>query len=116
MYVAGFTINILTLVGLVLAIGLVCDDAIVVHVWEVDTRRRLGRGLGGLADDVLALTGDAEQVIGTDSSGRTYRWQLDIDPRREICEIVGRDLTREEWEVVADGALARYDFRSPCPG
>lgn len=30
MYVAGFTINILTLIGLVLAIGLVCDDAIVV--------------------------------------------------------------------------------------
>jgi multidrug efflux pump len=30
LYVAGFSINILTLVGLVLAIGLVCDDAIVV--------------------------------------------------------------------------------------
>jgi len=30
MYVLGFSINILTLVGLVLAIGLVCDDAIVV--------------------------------------------------------------------------------------
>ncbi len=30
MYVAGFSINVLTLVGLVLAIGLVCDDAIVV--------------------------------------------------------------------------------------
>lgn len=30
MYVAGFSINILTLVGLVLSIGLVCDDAIVV--------------------------------------------------------------------------------------
>jgi multidrug efflux pump len=30
MYVAGFSINMLTLVGLVLAIGLVCDDAIVV--------------------------------------------------------------------------------------
>jgi len=30
MFVAGFSINILTLVGLVLAIGLVCDDAIVV--------------------------------------------------------------------------------------
>lgn len=30
MYIAGFSINILTLVGLVLAIGLVCDDAIVV--------------------------------------------------------------------------------------
>lgn len=30
MYVAGYSINILTLVALVLAIGLVCDDAIVV--------------------------------------------------------------------------------------
>ncbi len=30
MYLAGFTINVLTLVALVLAIGLVCDDAIVV--------------------------------------------------------------------------------------
>jgi multidrug efflux pump len=30
MYALGFSINILTLVGLVLAIGLVCDDAIVV--------------------------------------------------------------------------------------
>jgi multidrug efflux pump len=30
MYLAGFTINVLTLVGMVLAIGLVCDDAIVV--------------------------------------------------------------------------------------
>jgi multidrug efflux pump len=30
MYVAGFTINVLTLVGVVLSIGLVCDDAIVV--------------------------------------------------------------------------------------
>ncbi|MGH7899380.1 MAG: efflux RND transporter permease subunit, partial [Candidatus Binatia bacterium] len=30
MYLAGYTINVLTLVGLVLAIGLVCDDAIVV--------------------------------------------------------------------------------------
>jgi hypothetical protein len=90
-------------------------DAIVVHVWEADTRRRLGRGLGGLAGDVLALTGDAEQVIGTDSSGQTYRWRLDADPRREICAIVGRDLTREEWQSVADGALQRYDFRSACP-
>jgi multidrug efflux pump len=30
MYVAGFTINVLTLVAIVLSIGLVCDDAIVV--------------------------------------------------------------------------------------
>ena len=30
MYLGGFTINVLTLVGIVLAIGLVCDDAIVV--------------------------------------------------------------------------------------
>jgi multidrug efflux pump len=30
MWIAGFSINVLTLVGLILAIGLVCDDAIVV--------------------------------------------------------------------------------------
>ncbi|MBM4265614.1 MAG: efflux RND transporter permease subunit [Deltaproteobacteria bacterium] len=30
LYLGGFTLNVLTLVGLVLAIGLVCDDAIVV--------------------------------------------------------------------------------------
>ena len=30
MFLAGFTINVLTLVGILLAIGLVCDDAIVV--------------------------------------------------------------------------------------
>jgi multidrug efflux pump len=30
MYLAGFTINVLTLVAIVLAVGLVCDDAIVV--------------------------------------------------------------------------------------
>ena len=31
MYVAGFTINILTLLGIVLATGLVVDDGIVVN-------------------------------------------------------------------------------------
>ena len=30
MYLAGFSINVLTLMAIVLAIGLVCDDAIVV--------------------------------------------------------------------------------------
>ncbi len=30
MYLAGFTINVLTLLGIVLAIGIVVDDAIVV--------------------------------------------------------------------------------------
>ncbi len=30
MYLAGFTINVLTLVGIVLSVGLVCDDAIIV--------------------------------------------------------------------------------------
>ena len=36
MYLAGYTINVLTLVGIVLSIGLVCDDAIVVleHVYS----------------------------------------------------------------------------------
>jgi hypothetical protein len=102
--------------ALVAAAGLsALDGDVVVHVWESSSRRRLGRGLGGLVGDVVALAGDSEQVVGTDITGRTYRWRLDLDPRREICEIVGRDLTVAEWQTVADGALKRYDFRSACP-
>ena len=52
MYLAGFTLNVLTLLGIVLAIGLVVDDAIIVlehflksTVANIPTRRRpLGFG------------------------------------------------------------------------
>lgn len=90
------------------------DGPVVVQVWEADSRRRLGRGLGGLSGDVVVLGGDAEAVIGTDRDGRTYRWRLDQDPRREICEIVGRPLTDDEWDTVAGGALARYPLDPVC--
>jgi hypothetical protein len=90
------------------------EGPVVVQVWEADSRRRLGRGLGGLMGEVVALGGDAEAVVGTDREGRTYRWHLDQDPRREICQIVGRPLTEAEWDTVAGGALARYDLDPVC--
>jgi hypothetical protein len=90
------------------------DGAVVVQVWESDSRRRLGRGLGGLEGEIVALGGDTGTVIGTDREGRTYRWRLDHDPRREICEIVDRPLTEEEWETVAGGALRRYALDPVC--
>ncbi|MGH7788948.1 MAG: efflux RND transporter permease subunit [Candidatus Binatia bacterium] len=54
MYIAGFTINVLTLVGVVLAIGLVCDDAIVVleNVYAKIER--------GLAPRAAAIEGSRE--------------------------------------------------------
>ncbi|HEY3486371.1 MAG TPA: WD40 repeat domain-containing protein, partial [Ilumatobacteraceae bacterium] len=87
---------------------------VVLQVWETGTRRRLGRGLGGLRGDVLALGGDERTVVGTDTAGATFRWSLDQDPRREICAIVGRSLTEEEWETASGGAIARYDYSPVC--
>lgn len=90
------------------------DGDTVVQVWETESRRQLGRGLGGLGDDVRALVGDATAVVGTDATGRTFRWPLDRDPRREVCAIVGRDLSTEEWETALEGTLGRYDRDPIC--
>ena len=54
MFVAGFTINVLTLVGIVLAVGLVCDDAIVVLE---NIYAKIERGLPPLA---AAIEGSRE--------------------------------------------------------
>lgn len=92
------------------------DGDTVVQVWETENRRQLGRGLGGLGPDVRSLSGDAAAVVGVDATGRTFRWPLDLDPRREVCGIVGRDLTPAEWDSVAGGALARYEHDPVCDG
>jgi multidrug efflux pump len=59
MYLLGFSINILTLVGLVLAIGLVCDDAIVVleniYVKIERGRRPLDAALEGSQEIFFAV-------------------------------------------------------------
>jgi hypothetical protein len=87
----------------------------VVQVWEAESRRRLGLGLGGLGSTVVSLAGDVDAVIGVDAAGGAYRWSLDQEPGREVCEIVGRDLTADEWVQLADGALARYEYDPVCP-
>lgn len=109
----------------VAAVALLGDDAemlavggrsrpggdVVIEVWESESRRRLGRGLGGLVGDVIALGGDESSLTATDGDGRTFRWRLDRDPSREVCEIVGRDLTEEEWS-----ALTTYRYEPVCAG
>jgi WD40 repeat protein len=84
------------------------------QVWEADTRRRLGRALGGLAGDVVMLGGDTSAVVGVDAGGRAFTWSLDGDPTAEICAIVGRSLRTDEWESVAGGALRAEPFSSVC--
>jgi hypothetical protein len=84
------------------------------QVWEADTRRRLGRALGGLAGDVVMLGGDASAVVGVDAEGRAFTWSLDADPTAEICAIVGRPLRTDEWESVAGGALRAEPYSSVC--
>jgi hypothetical protein len=89
--------------------------AVVVTVWETGSRRRVGRGLAGLRGDVVALGGSADAVVGADAAGHAVRWSLDADPGREICAIVGRPMSRQEWRTVAGGALARYAYAPICP-
>ena len=89
---------------------------VTIQVWEADTRRQLGRGLGGLTGTVTALGGDATTAVATDATGLTYRWGLDLDPTTAVCRIVGRDLTRDEWDAAGGGMLARYDLDPVCGG
>jgi len=64
MYIAGFSINVLTLFGLVLAIGLVVDDAIVVveNVERIMTEEKLPpreatrKAMGQITGAVIAMT------------------------------------------------------------
>ena len=88
--------------------------AATLQVWEAATRRRLGRALGGLAGDVVTLGGDASSVVGVDSEGRAFTWSLDTDPTSEICAIVGRPMGTDEWDSIADGALATEPYSALC--
>jgi multidrug efflux pump len=82
MYFMGFTINTLTLLSMVLAIGLVVDDAIVVlenifrHVEEGIPRRQAAlQGAGEIAFAVLAMTLTLASVFAplAFATGRTGR-------------------------------------------
>jgi WD40 repeat protein len=90
------------------------DGPVTVQIWETVSRRRVGRAFTGLEGDVATLIGLETAVEGTDRSGRSFRWHLDLDPAREVCAIVARPLSEEEWNVFADGALGRYTFDPPC--
>ncbi len=87
---------------------------ITIQIWETASRRRLGHALAGLTGTIVALRGDEEAVTAADGRGAAYRWQLDTDPTRDICAIVGRSLTPDEWETLAGGALGRYDRDEAC--
>ncbi len=88
---------------------------VTVQVWESATRRRIGRGLAGLTGDVVALGDDEIGLLGADSRGRVVRWTLTTAPDDEVCAMVGRSLTREEWATAAGGALAPYPYSPVCP-
>lgn len=84
------------------------------QVWEAETRRRLGRALGGLGGGVVTLGGDTSAVVGVDSDGRAFTWSLDADPTSEICAIVGRPLRTDEWVSIAGGALGTQPYSPVC--
>jgi len=91
------------------------DGSIVLQIWEAANSRRLGRALGGLSGDVVAVSGDDDTVSAADSDGNAFEWALDQDPTRDVCGIVGRPLEADEWRELADGALASFDYEPICP-
>jgi hypothetical protein len=88
---------------------------VTIQLWDTASRRRIGRSLTGLSGDVVSLLGSGSAVVGVDASGRAYRWRLESDPTREVCAIVGRTISEQEWDEFAGGALQRYAFDDPCP-
>jgi WD40 repeat protein len=87
---------------------------VTVQLWDVTSRRRVGRALSGLTGSLAALVGSDSAVIGADSSGHIYRWEIEHDPTRDVCAMAGRELAPAEWESFGGGALARYRFDDPC--
>jgi len=92
------------------------DGPVTLEIWETASRRRFGRALRGLSGDLVALSGDESAVVAADSSGKAYRWELDRDPTRDICNIVGRPLTEREWNTLAGGVLGPYARFDVCTG
>ena len=93
------------------------DEAVgtvTVQLWDVTSRRRVGRALSGLTGSLMALVGSDTAVVGADSSGHIYRWGIEHDPTRDVCAMAGRELAPAEWESFAGAALARYRFDDPC--
>jgi hypothetical protein len=90
------------------------DRPVTIQLWEAESRRRVGRAFSGLVGDVRRLVGLDSAVVGVDDSGNAFEWEIDRDPTRDVCAIVGRSLSLDEWNELADGALRAYDYDDPC--
>ena len=92
------------------------ESPVTLQTWETATRRRLGQALSGLVGDVVALGGDGASIVGVDASGAAYRWHPAATATDEICTIVGRSLTRDEWDNELGGILQKYPYVPVCVG
>ena len=90
------------------------NGPVTLQAWETATRRRLGQAFSGLSGDIAVLGGDGSSIVGVDSAGSAYRWHPAATATDEICAIVGRPLTRDEWDNELDGALAKFTFQPVC--
>jgi hypothetical protein len=90
------------------------EGPVTIQLWETESRRRIGRAFSGLAGGGITLIGLERAAVGIDASGTAFRWDVDRDPTRDVCAIVGRSLTVDEWNALADGALQPYAYDDPC--
>ena len=87
---------------------------VTLQTWETATRRRLGQAFSGLVGDVVVLGGDGTSIVGVDARGAAYRWHPAASATDEICRIVGRPLSRDEWDTELGGVLQKYAFLPVC--
>jgi WD40 repeat protein len=87
---------------------------VTLQTWETATRRRLGQAFSGLVGDIVVLGGDGTSIVGVDASGAAYRWHPAATATDEICKIVGRPLSRDEWDNELGGVLQKYAFLPVC--
>ena len=87
---------------------------VTLQTWETATRRRLGQAFSGLVGDVVVLGGDGTSIVGVDAGGAAYRWHSAATATDEICTIVGRPLSRDEWDNELGGVLKKYEYLPVC--
>ena len=121
MLLLGYSVNLLTLLSMVLAIGLVVDDAIVVvenvhrHIAEGKhaARRRIGRRARVVAADCR----DDDDARGGLCAGRLHGWTR-RHPVHRVCVLAcrgGADFRRGRADALSDAVVARPERQAAGP-